>query len=186
MNLSISNRKCRSLFFVVLISVSPSYSQEKTKENNLEIAAGLSHLMYQMYTVIQDSPGAEASITGRIAGPFDWQTGLRIGLDNTGIEGFVRGNISQKFNSWEPYAGLELGLTGRAQFDVKEGLMSETNRAMMKSISPVYMAFHIAPLRFKMNKWSLSFMEVSFGSHLNEPGRTLRLQVGWLTAGRYF
>jgi hypothetical protein len=136
---------------------------------------------------LQNSFGIEAAVRGKINAPLDWQAGLRLGLNPVLPEGFVRLLSKQDMGVWQPEIGLELGITARAYFEDGKNLLRETREAMTTDINAFYMAVHAAPLAFQLGKgWRLSAMEIDAGTHFSNFGRTLRLQLGIISAGKSF
>ncbi len=165
----------------------PLFSQEKSKRNNYEITAGFGMLIYQSAYNMQDSYGFEATARGNITGSLDWQGGIRFGLNPALPEVFGRILAHQESGAWRPEIGLELGMTSRAYFEDGAMLLRETREAMQTDINAFYMAVHAAPLAFKIKeKWKLSAVEIDFGTHFTNFGRTLRAQLTVISIGRKF
>jgi hypothetical protein len=136
---------------------------------------------------MQDSYGLEAAIRGRIYGPIDWQAGLRTGLDPFLPEIFGRVLALQEVGAWRPEIGLELGYSSRVYFDDGAMLLRETREAMQTDLNGLYLAIHTAPAAFSISeKWKLSVLEIDFGTHFANIGRTLRAQVTVISVGRKF
>jgi hypothetical protein len=175
------------LLITGLIFFSSLHSQEKSNRKDFEVTAGFGMLIYQSAYNMQDSYGIEAAVRSSITGPVDWQAGLRLGLDSALPEVFGRVLAFQEFGAWRPEIGLELGLSSRAYFDDGAMLLRETREAMQTGINGFYMAIHTAPAAFKIReKWKLSILEIDFGTHFTNIGRTLRAQVTVISAGRKF
>jgi hypothetical protein len=99
-------------------------------------------------------------------------------------EVYARLIASVEIGSWQPAAGIEIGVTRRARFDEGKKLLRETRAALEDDISPFFVAVHTAPVSFKAwDRWRLSFLELQFGTHLSHFGRTLRAQVGLVSVG---
>jgi hypothetical protein len=170
-----------------VILLLPLYSQEKSKRNDYEVTAGYGMLIYQSAYNMQDSYGIEAAVRSKITGQIDWQAGLRLGLNPALPEVFGRVLVSQEVGAWRPEIGLELGITNRTYFEDGATLLRETREAMQTDINAVYMAIHTAPLAFSIkDKWKISAMEIDFGTHFTNIGRTLRAQVMVISLGRKF
>ena len=175
------------LLIAGIFLLSPAYTQEKSRHKDYEVNAGFNMLIYQSVYSFQDSYGMEATVRGSITGPIDWQAGLRLGLNPALPEGFVRILGKQEAGAWRPEIGLELGITSRTYFEDGANLLRETREAMQTDINAVYMAIHTAPLAFSIkNKWKVSAMEIDFGTHFANFGRTLRAQVTFISVGRKF
>ena len=179
----------KSLLLIIagIFILSPLFSQEKSKIKDYEVTAGFGMLIYQSAYNLQDSYGFEAAIRSNITGPVDWQGGLRLGLDPALPEVFGRIILFQETGAWRPEIGVELGITGRAKFEDGAMLLQETRKAMETGINAFYMAIHTAPLAFSIREnWKLSVIEIDFGTHFTNIGRTLRAQVTVISVGRKF
>lgn len=144
-------------------------------------------LIYQSAYNMQESYGVEAAVRSNNTGHLDWQAGFRLGLNPALPEGFGRILAYQEAGAWWPEIGLELGYTSRAYFDDGAMLLRETRKAMQTGINSFYMAIHTAPAAFKiMDHWKLSVLEIDFGTHFTNIGRTLRAQVTVISIGRQF
>jgi hypothetical protein len=175
------------LLIVGSFLLSPLYSQEKSKTKDYEVTAGFGMLIYQSAYNMQDSYGVEAAVRSNITGPVDWQAGLRLGLNPALPEVFGRILAFQEVGAWRPEIGLELGLSSRAYFDDGAMLLQETREAMQTDINGFYMAIHTAPVAFEIReKWKLSVLEIDFGTHFTNLGRTLRAQVTVISIGKKF
>lgn len=164
-----------------------AFPQNDSPEGKFEVNAGFGMLIYQSAYNMQDSYGLEAAIRGRIIDPIDWQAGLRTGLDPFLPEIFGRVLAHQEVSAWRPEIGLELGYSSRVYFDDGALLLRETREAMQTDINGFYMAIHTAPAAFSIRKnWKISVMEIDFGSHFTNMGRTLRAQVTVISLGRKF
>lgn len=178
--------------FILLISgfflCIPLFSQEMIPEREkYEVTAGFGMLIYQSAYNLQNSFGIEAAVRSKIKSNIDWQAGLRLGLDPVLPEFFGRVLAFQQAGAWRPEIGLELGYTNRTYFDDGAILLQETRKAMQTDISSFYMAIHTAPLAFEIREnWKLSLIEVDFGTHFSNFGRTLRAQVMIISAGYKF
>lgn len=152
---------------------------------DFEISAGFSMLIYQTVLSFNSSTALEAAVGGGITPLLDWQAGVRLGLDPMLADEYVRLSAAPEIAAWRPAVGLELGLTNRGRFGAGAKLLRENREAMDEIASPVYLAVHAAPLSFAVwDDWRLSFLEVQFGTHLGEPGKTLRAQIGLVSVGR--
>jgi hypothetical protein len=181
------NMKNLLLLLACILLFLPVFSQDFKTERKYEVSAGFGLLIYQSAYNLQNSSGLEAAVRSKIAGPADWQGGLRIGLNPILPEVFGRIILQQESGAWRPELGLELGVTGRAKFEDGDFLLRETRQAMQTGISSIYMAIHAAPLAFTIHKnWTLSALEIDFGTHFSNFGRTLRAQATLISVGRKF
>jgi hypothetical protein len=170
----------------ILLS-SPAFTQEKKPRNAYEVSIGFGMLVYQSVYSLQNGFGIEAAVRSRIAGPVDWQAGLRLGFNPALPEVFGRVLLIQEVGVWNPDIGLELGITTRARFNEGSALLRETREAMQIGLGVFYMSIHAAPLSFRIKeKWRLSTLEVDFGTHFADFGRTLRGQLTILSISRKF
>ena len=180
----------RQLILLVsgIILFVPLFSQEKIPERKeYEVNAGFGMLIYQSAYNLQNSFGIEAAVKSKIKGPIDWQAGLRLGFNPVLPEFFGRILANQHVGIWHPEIGLELGFTNRTYFEDGAILLQETRKAMQTDISAFYVAIHTAPLAFEIREnWKLSLIEVDFGTHFSNFGRTLRAQVMVISAGYKF
>jgi hypothetical protein len=175
------------LLFSGILLVGPAYSQEENARPFYELNAGFGLLIYQSVYSLENSFGIEAAVRSRIAGPFDWQAGVRLGLGPVLPEVFGRAILVQDCGAWTPGIGVELGVTARAKFPGGTGLLEETRSAMNRDPGLVYLSVHAAPLAFRLREqWKLSFMELDFGTHFAGFGRTLRGQLTLVSVSRKF
>ena len=146
--------------------------------SDLRISAGAGMLVLQSAYSFQQSTGLTAAVRGDWTGNLDWQLGARLGLDPAGYEAFTRLLAAPQLGVWQPVAGLELGLTGRTDFEPGDKLLRESRRAMENNISPFYMGCYAAPLTFAVsNRWTVSLIGLQIATHLDHIGRSLRVQI---------
>jgi len=175
------------LLIVGIFLISPVFSQEKSHRKDFEVTAGFGILIYQSAYNLQNSYGVEAAVRSNIKGPVDWQAGLRLGFDPALPEVFGRILAFQEVGAWRPEIGLELGISSRAYFEDGAMLLRESREAMQTDINGFYMAIHTAPVAFTIrDNWKLSVLEIDFGTHFTNIGRTLRAQVTVISVGRKF
>lgn len=189
MNFSYNNDFVRKvlLLFSSLFLITASNAQEVKKRPAFEVNAGFSMLIYQTVYTLENSYGVEAAVRSRLAGPADWQAGVRLGLGPVLPELFGRIVIIQELGHWNPDIGIEMGITARAQFQEGTGLLKETSAAMNQEAGVAYLAIHAAPLAFRVwEQWRLSFLEVDLGTHFVDFGRTLRGQLTLVSISRKF
>jgi hypothetical protein len=112
---------------------------------------------------------------------------VRLGLGPVLPEIFGRIVLIQEVGNWRPDIGIEIGVTARAQFQEGTGLLAETREAMNQEVGIVYLSIHAAPLSFRIKeKWRLSALELDFGTHFVDFGRTLRGQLTLFSISRNF
>lgn len=159
--------------------------QAESEKNNLELSFGSSMLIYQSVLSFQSSTALEAAVRFPLHRMIFMQAGARSSINPAYLEGFARILLSENLESWQPFLGIEVGITNRSKFQSGKKLLSETRSAMDKDISPFYIACQTAPLSFMVwEKWRLSTLEIHIGTHLDNFGRTLRFQVGLFSIGR--
>ena len=179
--------KIRLLVFLLLCACHALFSQEMSTSREFEASTGISFLLYQSVFSFQESFAGETALRGRLAASWDWQAGVRLGSGPVRPEVFGRLLAAPHLGAWRPYVGLELGLTGRAQFEEGPKLLRETRQATEGDISPVYIAGCAVPLSFKVwDNWRFSAMETHFGTHVGHTGRTARFQLSLLSVSRAF
>ncbi|HZH15331.1 MAG TPA: hypothetical protein VE057_13350, partial [Archangium sp.] len=59
----------------------------------------------------------------------------------------------------------------------------DLSRQQAAQLGPAYVAVHAAPLRFAFRRFTVSALELQWGTTLNRPGSTLRLQFGLVHLG---
>jgi hypothetical protein len=114
--------------------------------------------------------------------------GLRTAAPLTGaafpFEVFARGRLVARIGPWEPAAGPELGVSGYTNLDPPPGLPTDRFADEQARVSPLYLAFDAAPLRFRvLERFVVSALELQIGVTLTPPGAVSRLQLGLITVG---
>jgi hypothetical protein len=175
------------LLVTALSLITTANAQEVKKKSAYEVNAGFGMLIYQTVYTMENSYGVEAAVRSKLAGPADWQAGIRVGLGPVLPEVFGRIVLVQEYGVWKPDIGFELGVTARGKFKDGTGLLAETREAMDQDLGIVYISIHAAPLSFRIReKWRLSALELDFGTHFIDFGRTLRGQLTVLSVSRKF
>jgi len=170
-------------FFLVTAAI----AQEVKKRPAYEVNAGFSMLIYQTVYTMENSFAIEAAVRNKLVGSVDWQAGVRLGLGPVLPEVFGRVVLIQEVGIWKPDIGVEIGVTTRATFQDDTGLLAETRKAMNQEVGIVYLSIHAAPLSFRIKKkWRLSVLELDFGTHFVDFGRTLRGQLTLFSISRNF
>ena len=173
------------LLIIAVLTVQPAWSQEGKQRLSWEVNAGVGLLIYQSVYSLENSFGVEAAVRSRLAGPFDWHAGMRLGMGPVLPEAFGRVVLVRKSGAWEPDIGIETGLTARGRFPEGTGLLAETQEAMNRNLGVAYMSVHAAPLSFRIREhWRLSFLELDIGTHFVHFGRTLRGQLTLISISR--
>ncbi|MFY0583823.1 hypothetical protein ACN28S_64510 [Cystobacter fuscus] len=79
--------------------------------------------------------------------------------------------------------GPEVGLSGLPVIIAPRGLPDDLANAQARKLAPFYVAVHAQPLRFVFRSFSVSALELQWGTPINQPGSALRLQLGLLHLG---
>ncbi len=175
------------LLFSAVVMLTVTHAQETGKRPAYEVGAGFGMLIYQSVYTMENSFGVEVAVRSKLAGPADWQAGARLGLGPVLPEIFGRAVLIREFGAWRPDIGIEIGVTARARFQDETGLLGETRSAMNQDVGIVYLAIHAAPLSFRISeKWRFSALELDFGTHFVDFGRTLRGQLTLVSISRKF
>lgn len=135
----------------------------------------------------------EVAYHRRLAGEGPWRGlrlggGLRTGLPatrtNFPLEAFVQAQLSARLGPWEPALGPELGVSGFAMLlKSKIILPVEMNALEDARLTPAYVAFVAAPLRFRFGPVVLSALELHLGTSMPFFGQAIRTQLGLVRAG---
>lgn len=117
----------------------------------------------------------------RLGGGVRW---LPAGRGRVPLEVYARALLSPGQGTWRPAVGPELGLSGVPIILAPPGgLPDDLFRAQGAKLGPAYVALHAAPLRFVFPRFSVSALELQWGTTLDQPGSTLRLQLGLVHLG---
>lgn len=192
-NTSSLNRKRKVVLLIFLITILLCskqinlYAGEKGSYSDILVSAGAGMIIYQSSYGLKSSYGPELRIRRQFANALYWDAGFRIDFNNYRPEGFARLIASHGSESWKPSIGIEIGISGRADFDNGKYLLKESRDAMTQDIGNVYFATHVEMLSFNVNKdWNLSFLELNIGTHIKDIGRTIRIEVMAINICRTF
>jgi hypothetical protein len=117
----------------------------------------------------------------RLGGGVRWAPS---GRGNLPVELFARALLSTQAGFWRPAVGPELGLSGLPIIlPPAGGFPDDLSRRQAEQLGPAYVALHAVPLRFTFRRFTVSALELQWGTTLNRPGSTLRLQLGLLHLG---
>jgi len=117
----------------------------------------------------------------RLGGGVRWAPS---GRGNLPVELFARALLSTQSGVWRPAVGPELGLSGLPIIiSPVGGFPDDLSRQQAQQLGPAYVALHAVPLRFAFDRFTVSALELQWGTTLNRPGSTLRLQLGLLHLG---
>jgi hypothetical protein len=124
---------------------------------------------------------AQALGSWRLGGGVRWAPS---GRGSFPVELFARALFGPQLGAWRPAVGPELGLSGLPVIvPPAGGLPEDLSRRHAERLGPAYVAVHAAPLRFAFQRFTASALELQWGTSLNQPGSTLRLQLGLLHLG---
>jgi hypothetical protein len=149
------------------------------------LSLGISALLLQSYQFNRVSTSFDATVERAVAPAWAWAIGGRLGLSPALPEGFIRLQATPALGRWMGVAGIEVGVTSRRRYDVPSGGVAEGLRQQAEDeISPFYLGFHTAALRFAFwERWRLSLLELQIGSHFGRIGEHVRVQLGLLSLG---
>lgn len=139
-----------------------------------------------VYNVTTPRLGLEAAYayelgSWRLGGGLRWAPS---GLGNLPVEVYARALLSTHLGRWRPAVGPELGVSGLPIIlPPRGGFPDDLARQQAERLGPAYVALHAAPLRFAFRRFTVSALELQWGTTLNQPGATLRLQLGLVHLG---
>jgi hypothetical protein len=178
-----SVEECAMLTSLLLLATGLS-APIPSASSDWELSTGASELMYLSALSGGVSTAAEAAIEGPVHGPLRFAAGARLGFRPVAPELFARLLSCIALESWRPSAGVELGVSARADYESYDGLLGELRRASHRDLVPVYFAFVAAPLHFALSDhWRLNVLELHVGTHIAPLGRYVRLQLGLVSLG---
>jgi len=104
--------------------------------------------------------------------------------DAVPLELYARALLAPRLGVWTPAVGPELGFSGLPiVFPPRGGFPSGHADLEAAQLGPFYVAMHAAPLRFSFLHFTVSALELHWGTTLNAPGAMVRLQLGVLRLG---
>jgi hypothetical protein len=138
------------------------------------------------YNITAPRVGLEAGWS-REAGSWRVGAGVRwapAGRGSLPLELYARALLSTRLGPWQPAVGPELGLSGLPVIlPPAGGFPTDLSERQSARLGPAYVALHAVPLRFAFGRFTASTLELQWGTSLNRPGSTLRLQLGLLHLG---
>jgi len=102
------------------------------------------------------------------------------------VELYAQLQLRAAFGAWEPAIGPEFGVSGLTDLGaLPDSLPPELNELEQHRVSPLYLAIAAAPLRFRLGRFTLSALELHWGTTLVQPGAAGRFHLGFVrvTAG---
>ncbi|OJH37423.1 hypothetical protein [Cystobacter ferrugineus] len=139
-----------------------------------------------VYNVTSPRLGLEAAYTygrdaWRLGGGVRWAPG---GGGSLPAEVYARVLLTAPSGTWRPAVGPEVGLSGLPIIIApRGGLPDDLAQAQAHKLAPFYVAVHAQPLRFVFRSFTVSALELQWGTPINQPGAALRLQLGLLHLG---
>jgi hypothetical protein len=130
--------------------------------------------------------GLEAAYTREVD---SWQVGggLRWAFTRdtpVPLEFFARAVLAPRLGLWTPAVGPEVGFSGLPiVLPPRGGFPTEHPDIEAARLAPFYLAVHAAPLRFSFRHFTVSVLELQWGTTLNAPGAMVRLQLGLARVG---
>jgi len=123
-----------------------------------------------------------------VRSPFSYRVGLRSDfqppLGMVPLEVFGRGEWASSLGYYQPSLGLELGISTYTLFNpTPRDIPDSSYQSEAESMSPVYVSWCAAPIRFAYKRWSLSVLEIHLGTLLPNALQIARLEVGLLNFG---
>lgn len=118
--------------------------------------------------------------------PLEVGAGLRATLPTGAgvpIEGWARLKFVASMGPWRPTVGPEFGVSGATVIaDRADGLPNDITGQEQAQLSPFFVSFEAAPLRFTFDRFTLSALEVGLGTTLGPAGATQRISISYLRA----
>jgi hypothetical protein len=100
------------------------------------------------------------------------------------LELYARALLAPRLGLWTPTVGPELGFSGLPiVLPPRGGFPEEHPEIEAARLGPLYVAVHAAPLRFSFHSFTVSALELQWGTTLNAPGAMVRLQLGLARLG---
>jgi hypothetical protein len=124
---------------------------------------------------------------GDAESPWLVRGGLRASLPSPTVavplDAYAQLLLRARFGLWEPSAGPELGVSGLIGLTRIPWLPGDLTEVEQTRVSPFYVAFSAAPLRFRFSWLTVSALDLRVGASLAPPGAAMRLQLGLIQVG---
>lgn len=118
--------------------------------------------------------------------PLEVGAGLRATLPSGAgvpLEGWARLKLVASVGPWRPTVGPEFGVSGATVLpDRADGLPDDITAREQSLLSPFFVSFEAAPLRFAFDRFTVSAFEVGLGTTLGPAGATQRISISYLRA----
>jgi hypothetical protein len=135
----------------VLLLASAFASRPSTRTSP-ELSAGWSWLLYAHAFEYATNHTLSMTLTLPVARAYAWSSGIRFGTSSVAAEVFGRFDMAPEVGRWRPSLGIELGVTGLAQFDSGPVSRREMRRPIEDTLKPYYAAIHARPLSFVLGR----------------------------------
>jgi hypothetical protein len=172
------------IVLTLFASAATASALETDPTSRFELSMGTSSLFVLGPMSGVASVSLDASASGAITHGWWWTGGARLGLGAWLPEAFARITAAPRVGDWAPAAGLELGVSARADDDAGSALLAEARAQASDGLSPIYVAVHASPLRFHVfERFRVSVLELQLGTYVTPFGRYVRAQIGLIAAG---
>ncbi|HEY8207240.1 MAG TPA: hypothetical protein VIG99_07155 [Myxococcaceae bacterium] len=130
-------------------------------------------------------PGLDLAYERDLSPRWLLRAGLRAALPSqrTPVPGELYAQLQLRavLGVWEPAIGPELGVSGLTDLGaLPDSLPPELNDLEQLRVSPLYVAIAAAPLRFRLGRFTLSALELHWGTTLVPPGAAVRFHLGFI------
>lgn len=161
------------LLFLASLDASRVEDTAKHPASARSLSAGVSQALVLSAYAAAASRTLDLELTGKLEGPLWFGGGGRFGPQLK--DGYVHLTLAPTFDWYSPQAGLELGVSVRANIRNDPGLLSEFRGASLQDCSPIYFAVRVQPLGITLGQsWRLQFLGLHVGAYTFPLGRILR------------
>ncbi len=162
----------------------PPEENVATTHRTVELFTGVSGILYNHALGFITDYAWEVGVTLPLHRHVSGTIGGRLGLGPLLPEIFARLGFGPAIGCWRPVVGVELGVTGRGSFPKGDLFAREVRTTLEAEITPVFIAFHAAPIRFFFARnWHITVSAFRIGMHLSPPGKFCRLEWGLIELG---